>query len=86
MEPEHPELCEKKQVAKEECGNGHPVDHNLCNVQARMAAQRERLATTRFKVEHPGVVEAARVSGQAIGSANSVLLEDLLRKPRVTHK
>jgi len=51
-----------------------------------VAEERARLAGTRFRVDHAGVAEAARVSGQAIGSAPSILLEDLLRKPRVTHR
>jgi hypothetical protein len=51
-----------------------------------MAEERIRLVGTRFKIDHPGVVEAVRISGQAVGRVNSILLEDLLRKPRVTHK
>lgn len=55
-------------------------------MQARMAAEQARLASTRVKADDPAVQEVAAASGQRITGANGVLLEELLRRPRVTHR
>ncbi len=51
-----------------------------------MNEEKERLATTRVQPEDPAVQEVVRISGQALGSANRVMVEDLLRKPRISHR
>ena len=51
-----------------------------------MDKEKKRLASTRVQPEDAAVQEVVRISGQALGSANRVVLEDLLRKPRISHR
>lgn len=51
-----------------------------------MDEERKRLASVRVHPEEAGVQEVVRISGQALGSANRVMMEDLLRKPRISHR
>ena len=51
-----------------------------------MDEEKKRLASTRVQPEDPAVQEVVRISGQALGSANRVMVEDLLRKPRISHR
>ena len=51
-----------------------------------MEEEKKRLASTRVHPENPAVQEVVRLSGQALGSANRIMVEDLLRKPRINHR
>lgn len=50
-----------------------------------MSDDKARMSSVRFKPDHPGILEVANLSGQAIGNVTSVLVGDLLRKPRINH-
>ena len=63
-----------------------PADHSqLLDVQARMSEEKARLSSIRFKPDHPALQEVASISGQSVGHATSVVVGDLLRKPRINH-
>ena len=54
-------------------------------VQARMIEEKARLSSTRVQPDDARVLEAVRISGQALGGAHKVFAEDLLKKPRINH-
>ncbi len=58
-----------------------PHIHSSTHPQARIAAEKQRLATTRIQPTHPFATEAAQHSGQNV--PGPATLEELLRRPHV---
>lgn len=55
-------------------------------VQERINSELAVLASTRAKVDSPAVRALATASGQSISSSSSILLEELLRRPSISHR
>lgn len=56
----------------------------LCGVQARVDAEKARLAATRVSETSELAVAAAAVSGQQL--QRSITLQELLRRPHIHHR
>lgn len=51
-----------------------------------MNADKARLSSISVQANDPRVQEVIRISGQALGGAHKVMVEELLKKPRISHR